>query len=246
VNKGTAVVAHLSPGEWSACFGASLIDLLFYDLAHNRRVVGHQYGHLHKEAGADNVYAARNKCCQVLLDDTHAEWLLFIDSDMGFAADTLDELIRSADPVSRPVVGGLAFAMRSDGAGEMFARRYRAVPTIYHMADTGDEVGFVPMFDYPKDSVVEVDATGAAILLIHRSALEAVRDKCGDTWFDHVAKPKGDGKFGEDLSFCIRLKSCDIPMHVNTAVKTTHDKGGVFLDEYSYGLQRAMQELFHA
>lgn len=244
MKPGTAVVAHLSPGEWSACFGASLIDLLFYDMAHNRRVVGHQFGHLHKEAGADNIYAARNKCCQVLIDDTQAEWLLFIDSDMGFAPDTLDELIRSADPVSRPVMGGLAFAMKSAGADKMFARRYKATPTLYRMAQIGDDTGFAPMFDYPKDRVVEVDATGAAILLIHRTVLETLRERYGDTWFDHAAKPSGDGKFGEDLSFCIRLKACGIPMHVNTAVKTTHDKGGVFLDEFTYGLQRSMEELF--
>jgi len=241
VKPGTAIVAHLSPGEWSACFGASLIDLLFYDVAHNKRVVSHQFGHMHKEAGADNIYAARNKCCQVMLDETQAEWLWFVDSDMGFAPDTVDALVRSADPASRPVVGGLAFALKSDGVGPMFARRYRAQPTIYLMAEVDDEVGFTPMFDYPPDSVFPVDGTGAACLLIHRTALQSVRDKCGDTWFDHVPKPKGAGKFGEDLSFCIRLKSCDIPMHVDTGVKTTHDKGGVFLDEDTYRLQQAFR-----
>lgn len=240
------VVAHLSPGEWSACFGASLIDLLFYDAAHNQRIVSHKYGHMHKEAGADNLYAARNKCCQVMLDESSADWLFFVDSDMGFAPDTVDALIRSAHRTDRPVVGGLAFALKSDGAGPMFARRYRAQPTIYQMADTGDEVGFAPMFDYPTDTVLPVDGTGAACLLIHRSALQKVRDKCGDTWFDHVPKPKGDGKFGEDLSFCIRLKSCGIPMHVDAGVKTTHDKGGVFLDEDTFRLQQAMKALADA
>ena len=168
MKPGTAIVAHLSPGEWSACFGASLIDLLFYDVAHNKRIVSHQFGHMHKEAGADNIYAARNKCCQVMLDETQAEWLWFVDSDMGFAPDTVDALVRSADPASRPVVGGLAFALKSDGVGPMFARRYRAQPTIYLMAEVDDEVGFTPMFDYPPDSVFPVDGTGAACLLIHR------------------------------------------------------------------------------
>lgn len=246
MKAGTAIVAHLSPGEWSACFGSSLIDLMFYDAAHNQRVVSHKYGHVHKEAGADNIYQARNQVVAMMLDESMAEWLWFVDSDMGFAPDTLDALIRSADPVSRPVVGGLAFACKSDGAGDFFARRYRAQPTIYHMAEVDGDYGFVPMFDYPADSVLEVDATGAACLLVHRSALQTVRDRYGDTWFDHAPKPSGQGFFGEDLSFCIRLKGAGIPMHVDTGVKTTHDKGGVFLDEYTYRLQQGFRDLFHA
>ena len=237
--NGRVTVAHLSPGNWQACFGASLIDLLFYDLSSNQRIVSHKYGHLHKEAGADNVYAGRNKCVQVVLDESESEWLAFIDSDMGFAPDTVDRLIAAADPTKRPVVGALCFAQKSDGAGPMFARRYKASPTLYRMADTGDEVGFVPMFDYPRDELVEVDGTGAACVLVHRRVLEKVRDRFGDTWFDHIPKPKGDGKFGEDLSFCLRLKACDVPMFVDTSVQTTHDKGGVFYDEESYGLQEA-------
>lgn len=243
MKPGSVIVAHLSPGEWSACFGASLIDLLFYDEAHNRRIVSHKFGHMHKEAGADNVYAARNHVCTVTLDESSAEWLFFVDSDMGFPADIVDCLVRSADPKSRPVMGALAFAMKSNGVGPNFARRYRTQPTIYAMAQTDDEVGFMPLFDYPTDKVIPVDGTGAAAVLIHRTALETVRERFGDTWFSHIKKPKGSGDFGEDLSFCLRLHACDIPIHVDTAVKTTHDKGGVFFDEETFRLQEAFNAL---
>lgn len=240
---GSVTVAHLSPGHWQACFGASLIDLLFYDYAHEKRIVSHPYGHMHKECGADSVYAGRNRVARSVLDDSDAEWLFFIDSDMGFAPDTVDRLIAAADPVERPVVGGLAFAQKSDGTGSMFARRYRTTPTLYRMWDNEDDVGFVPWFDYPRGELVEVDATGAACLLIHRSALEKVRAKFGDKWFHHLPKPKGDGDFGEDMSFCIRLQFCDVPVFVHTGVKTTHDKGGVFFDEETYDLQQAFKTM---
>ena len=239
MTPGTVVVGHLSPGEWAACFGASLIDLMFYDLANERRVVSHPFGHMHKEAGSDQIYAGRNRVARTVLDESDAEWLWFVDSDMGFAADTVDRLVASADPVERPVVGGLCFAMKSDGSAPMFARRYRCQPTLYRMWDNADEVGFVPWFDYPRDQLIEVDATGGACLLIHRSVLELVRDRYGDHWFHHLPKPKGEGDFSEDLSFCLRLKSLDVPIHVDTSVKTTHDKGGVFLDEQTYDLQRS-------
>lgn len=50
-------------------------------------------------------------------------------------------------------------------------------------------------------------------------------------------------EFGEDMSFCLRLVAQDTPMWVNTAVKTTHDKGGVYLDEETYLIQQAIVAL---
>ena len=246
MTPGTVAVGFLHPGDWSACFGASLLELMFYDQAHNARIVSHSHGHIPKEAGAGHIHAGRNEVVRAFLDKSDAEWLWFIDSDMGFPPDAVDRLIDSADPQARPVVGGLAFAQQSAGPGPIGARRYRATPTIYRAAEIEARVGFVPMFDYPADSLVEVGATGAACLLIHRTVLEKVREEHGDRWFSFLSVPKGPNgftEFGEDISFCLRLTAMDIPMWVDTSVKTTHDKGGVYLDEETYALQRAMLEL---
>lgn len=239
------MVAHLSPGYWQACFGASLLDLIMFDAAHENRITSHRFGHVHKEAGADSIYAARNRIAQIMLDESEAEWCFLIDSDMGFAPDTVEQLVTSADPEERPVMGGLAFAQKSAGVGPMFARRYRGVPTVYAMAKDGKEVGFLPMVDYPRDSIVKCAGTGAACLLVHRSAFETVREEYGDQWFSHVPKKDVEaGQFdhyGEDLSFCLRLAAVGIPIHVDTAVKTTHDKGGVFFDEETFDIQEGFR-----
>jgi hypothetical protein len=76
-------------------------------------------------------------------------------------------------------------------------------------------------------------------VLIHRNALQAVRDKYGPTWFDPITHPTGPTTFSEDLSFCVRVAGCDMPLYVDTSVKTTHDKGGVFLDEAFFDHQEA-------
>ena len=245
---GAVTVGFIHPGQWQACFANSLLDLMFYDVAHDQRVVGHPFGHMGKETGAGQLHNGRNSIAKAVLDESGSEWLFIIDADMGFAPDTVDRLIAAADPIDRPVMGGLAFAQKSDGSGDHFARRYRATPTLYSMYETDDEVGFVPLFDYPRDQVVEVSATGAACLLVHRSALESVRAEHGDRWFSLIEVPKGKAggftEFGEDMSFCLRLAACGIPLHVDTSVKTTHDKGGVFYDEDTYDLQRAMATLF--
>jgi len=109
--------------------------------------------------------------------------------------------------------------------------------------DTDTEVGFRSILDYPRDALFPVSGTGAACMVIHRSALESIRAKAGDHWFDQITHPNGSTVFSEDLSFCIRVASVDLPVMVHTGVRTTHDKHGVFLDEDEYDRCRALHAL---
>jgi GT2 family glycosyltransferase len=167
----------------------------------------------------------RNAACRMLLDDTEAEWLLFIDSDMGFDEGTLYALLASADPDRAPVLGALCFGMRQVEADGMGGFRTHPFPVLFDWLpdDTGKH-GFKIRYDYTPDVVTRVAATGAAFLLIHRSALEAVRADHGDTWFDRAVLSAGEGLMGEDVAFCARLGRLGIPVHVHTGVTTTHLK----------------------
>ena len=238
MKPGTVAVGFLDPGHWSHCFGQSLIDLYLVDAFGSKRMVpnGNQ---LRQWAGAAGIVAGRNKIAAQFLDSTECEWLFMVDSDMGFAATAVDQLIASADPVERPVVGGLCFALRKDTPGEFYGQKYIVTPTCYEFVDTDTEVGFRSIVDYPRDSLFPVAGTGAACVLIHRTALETVRAKVGDHWFDTLDHPTGT-TFSEDLSFCLRLMACEIPIWVNSAVRTTHDKHGVFLDEDEFDRCRAL------
>lgn len=238
---GTVTVGFLHPGSWSSCFGQSFLDLMFYDAAHKQRITSHRFGYLGKECHAARIHAGRNEIAANVLDDGDAEWLFMVDADMGFAPDTVERLIASADPKQRPLVGGLCFGHKNDGRGPYSANRNRIIPTIFSMYETDDEVGFVPMLNYPRSALVEADATGAACLLIHRSVLEDIRAACGDRWFSPMEVPKGKGgrtEFSEDIAFCIRALAAGHKLHIDTSVTTTHDKGGIFLDEGTYDAQR--------
>jgi len=235
---GLVSVGFLHPGHYAACFAESLTDLLFFDAAVHQRIVSHQFGKLGKECGSGGIVDGRNKIAQVVLDESESDWLFMIDSDMSFEANTVDRLIEAAHAKDRPVVGGLAFAHKTDGKASMYGIRYRCQPTLYDWYEDTDKAGFVPRFEYQRDTLVRVGATGAAIVLVHRSALEAVRAKYGDVWFDTIRHPKG-AHMSEDLSFCVRLAACDIPLHVHTGVKTGHDKGGVFYDEAFFDAQQS-------
>lgn len=242
MTSGTVVIGYLDDGHWSACFGLSYRDLLLHDAFGPRRIFRQGGKELRKVVGAMGVAPGRNKIAQAFLDTLEAEWLWMIDTDMGFAPETVDRLIASATP-ERPVVGALCFAIKRQAQGDFYAERFRISPTVYEYIELEDEVGFRPILDYQRDAVVQVAGTGAACLLMHRDALAKVRASYGDAWFDPITHPTGEkGKprtFSEDLSFCVRLQACDIPVHVDTSVKTCHEKGGVFLDEETYDLQRA-------
>lgn len=239
------MVGFLNPGHYAKCFAESLKELLFFDSQHRQRIVSHPFGQLGNEVGSGGIVAGRNRIAEVFLDRSDADWLFMVDSDMGFAPDTVERLIESAHAVDRPVVGALCFAHKSDGAASFFGTRYRATPTVYDFYEDDERIGFVPRLDYERDTLQLSAATGAACVLIHRFALEAVRDKYGDEWFDTIRHPKAPGgTFSEDMSFCVRVAGCDLPMYVDTGVKTTHDKGGVFLDEEFYDVQQwALGEL---
>jgi hypothetical protein len=243
--EGTVVPGVLDNGNWSACFGLSYRDLSLADALGPQQIIRPGGGELRKVCGSGGIAAGRNEVAAQFLDATDGEWLWFVDSDMGFRPDTVARLVAAADPAERPVLGALAFCLLGDGHADLYAERYLVQPTLYAYRDTGDEVGFQPIGDYPADQVVEVSGTGAACLLIHRELLEAIRSKYGDAWFDPIVHPTGNhGRprtFSEDLSFCVRVAGVGAPLHVDTSIKTTHHKGGIYLDEEMFARQQAFR-----
>lgn len=220
---GLVQMAYLHPHTVSHSWHESVMRLAAYDGLNNGRILG-TGGPLMVTCGSGALVESRNLATRRWLDDTPHEWLWFVDTDMGFAPDTVDRLVDAADPAERPVVGALCFGareMRGDGMG---GRRILPAPTLYQPAtDEQGQVGFSTRWHYPDNTLVQVAGTGAACLLIHRSAAEKIRAEHGDTWWDPVKYP--DGRWvSEDLSFCWRLSTLGIPLFVHTGVKTTHHK----------------------
>ncbi|HEU4751757.1 MAG TPA: glycosyltransferase family A protein, partial [Armatimonadota bacterium] len=188
MKRGSVVVGYLDPGQWSASFGLSYRDLCLYDAASSQRIVRPSGAELRQVCASGGIAEARNDVARAFLD-TDGEWLWFVDSDMGFAADTVDRLVASADRYAAPVMGGLCFALRRTARpspATLNAPEFAIIPTCYAYAETGDEVGFLPIQDYGRDQVIKVAGTGAACLLIHRDVLVKVRATYGDAWFDPI------------------------------------------------------------
>ena len=168
------VMAWISPGQVSHYFAESLTATILVGAAEGWLL------NILTDWSSANVSASRNKLTQKFLDDGRGDWLLWVDSDMQWDADTaIQTLLAVADPVERPIVGGLCFGMSTDGL----------YPTIYMGYETeGGQFTTIRVRDYPRDTVVRVAATGAAFLLIHRSALERIAAADFDRAFPFFAE----------------------------------------------------------
>lgn len=196
---------------------------------------------LNLRCGAGMVAHTRNYGARLFLDKTDHEWLMWVDTDMGFEPDAVHRLLAAADPVERPVVGGLCFAFMEAAYDGMGGWRRTIVPTMYKIGTQKEsgEPSFCYYGDYEPDTITQVAATGGAFILIHRSVLEKLRAEHGDHWYDMVYDRAGD-IVGEDIAFCGRLLKAGIVPVVHTGVQTTHHKE-VWLGEMDYILQQAVQ-----
>lgn len=222
--SGDVVIAYIHPGQVSGRFCESLVNTLFHDARTDRRIAGQI-----AMQSSPRIAEARS---QVV--DRFAEhfpgvgWLLMIDADMSWEPDAVDRLLHAADRKLRPIVGGLCFAQ--DGKG--------VKPTLYRL--TNDTLDMEPIRDYPRGELVQVDATGAAFMLIHRSVFAGMKEaygKRGDgsvnpyPWFVEGSTTKSGWALGEDIAFCLRAKTLGIPIHVDCGTRIGHEKTVILTEE---------------
>jgi len=226
-------VAYLHQDEVAYSWHWSWWQLFLADLGTYQRI--RRGGVIAMECNSGQLVAGRNQAVRDFLD-SDVPWLLWLDTDMGFQPDLLEQLMAAADPAERPIVGALCFGQRQLAADGMGGYHTMPVPTIYDWAPVqtpdGQELeGFDVRWGYPQGALVRCSATGSAAVLVHRSVYERIQERYGPEWYHRVTAM--GGPMGEDLSFCMRATALDIPVHVHTGVRTTHAKR-VWLTEGDY------------
>jgi hypothetical protein len=186
-------------------------------------------GFIRMRYGTGGIVEARNKAVDAFMQ-TDADWLWWVDTDMGFAPDTVVRLLEVADPVERPIVGALCFAMKETGPDGFGGYVTAPRPTIFDWRENAQgQTGFMGRVDYMANSVVRCAATGSACVLIHRSVFE----KLGPNPYNQLFNESTQTMQGEDMSFCARAQQAGFPVYVHTGVRTTHHKE-VWLSESDY------------
>jgi len=234
---GAVALAYVHSERVSYSWHHSIIELMGYDFANQARIVRGGFVSIH--CGTDGLVDARNKAVSTFLADRQAEWLFWVDTDMGFAPDTLERLLVAADPQHRPIVGALAFSQRQNESDNWGGWRCTATPTIFDWEEVDGKTGFSVRWDYARNTVTRVAGTGSACILIHRTVLEKIAAEHGPTWYNRIPNPSLKAMTSEDLSFCMRAGALGFPLHVHTGVQATHHKP-VWLAEDDYLRQRAV------
>jgi hypothetical protein len=247
-------VAYVHQNEVTYSWHHSMIEMVGWDLANHGRVMAG--GYIAMRCGSDGLVEARNKAVRHFLEDQPADWLFWVDTDMGFAPDTIDRLMEAADPVERPIVGGLCFSMRETEPDGMGGWRTAPTPTVFDWAKVdvfddaavhgeqqrvklGEQLGFAVRWDYPPNTLIRATGTGSACILIHRSVVERLQEDLGPVWYNRVPNTSTGQLISEDLSFCLRAGAAGIPLFIHTGVGTSHMKPG-WVAEEDYWRHRAV------
>jgi len=225
-------VAYVHGTEVAHSWHQSLMALISYDVAHNQRVIGG--GWLATKYGTGGIVQARNNTARQFTHDMpHVDWLLWIDTDMGFEANAIDRLMEVAHPERAPIVGGLCFMNREvdvDGVGGFLIE---PGPTIFDWFDNGEQHGFKVRKQYERDQLLQCAGTGSAFVLIHKSVFQKIEAEYGPSWYSPIFNQTTGTWISEDLSLCTRANALEMPVHVHTGIKTTHFKH-MWLDERIY------------
>lgn len=243
-------VAYLRFDEVTGNFLDSFSDLLAYEFQGPNNIGDALRLHVQSLGVVDGA----NGIEQTFLKGD-LEWLFWLDCDMGFAPNVLDQLRRAADPVDRPAVSALTFKYQQthlDGFNGYLAEER---PVIMDWLD--DDEGRPTLAcrrTYPENSLVRCDSVGMACVLIHRSVIQGIFDKFGPVWHTPIHFGEGAPTTGEmeassavptktlgpDVSFWARASSCGFPLYVHTGVGTNHQKS-TWLSPNSYAARHGTE-----
>lgn len=224
------VIGWVHPGEVHTAFMDSILRTIAYDMQQGgSRIAG--WNGIQCSA---NVSAGRNALVDWFLDESPAEWLMQIDTDMIWEPDAVHRLLKVADPKHAPIVGGLCFGIEAD-TGTIF-------PTLYDLGGSEEKLEFLRHRTFEWADLYRVTGTGAAFLLVHRSVFEAFRRRDFNVAYPYFQEMDLQGmRCGEDVTFCLRAGELGLPVHVNTNVQIGHIKPQV-VTVNAYMVQLSIQE----
>lgn len=165
------------------------------------------------------IYESRNKLAAQAIK-YEADYVMWFDSDMEFAPDTLVKLFEHCQ-------NGLDLV-----SGIYFRRVAPFKPVLYSKLSRTD--GHEGFDNYPKNALFEIAGCGFGCVLMKSDVLLEIAGKEHD-WFSPV-----EG-YGEDLSFCIRAREAGYKIYCDSRIKCGH-VGYMTVDETAYDSFRNVGE----
>lgn len=218
MGTGRFLLGYPHPGEVRTEFMESMLRLQRYDFYHSQIMEGGL------SAGGclleDNREAIASGFLSYQSPDKlkpNPEWLVFVDTDIGFTPETIYGLLAIADPVERPIVSALYYTTIEKAFTACWLKR-NPLDNDY-LTLSGQMSG-----------LNEIDGCGMGCCIIHRSVLEKIRaeyeGRDAFTWFgrDRIQKKGKWTRLGEDLTFCRRAQSVGARIWGAVDLRVEHHK----------------------
>ena len=169
------------------------------------------------------VYDARNMLANKAIDGGF-DRVLWLDSDMDFSPDLLKKLSQDMNE-GREFVSGLYFTRKAPHRPVLYdfvgLMKDEDGKQVRHVAVTYD--------NYPENDIFECEAVGFGGCMTTVALLKKVRDEFGLP-FSPISG------FGEDLSFCLRVRKLGVNIYCDSRVKMGHTGYKTFTeDDYVRG-----------
>lgn len=205
----TYCIGNINPGQVRSTYMSSVIDTM----ADRSRPDLQFKGLLQKNDSGPYLDVMRNHVVGHFLEQTDADVLVFVDSDMVFRPTDIHQLLDSFDVEGVDVMGGWYTSFYPEQgefrpvAYEWFGDRMRPIPN--------------PPFDRTP---FNVDAVGTGFMAIGRKILKRLEKRYGSPmpWF---AEEIVDGcQLGEDLTFCHRVEMSGGIVMFDPQIRVGHEK----------------------
>lgn len=163
------------------------------------------------------IYDGRNLLTCVAIDGGF-DRVLWLDSDMTFDPSTFRRLHEHLD-MGKEFISGL-----------YFTRKAPIRPVIYkslrtELSPEGWVAGIADAYDdYPVDDLFPIEACGFGCVMTSVALLRRVRERFGQPFSPAAG-------FGEDLSFCLRVKELGEQLWCDSSIKCGHVGLTVYSEE---------------
>lgn len=159
------------------------------------------------------IYEARNKLATQAVKGAF-DYVIWFDSDMIFAPDTMERLIEDLEN-GCDIVSGLYF------------RRVAPYTPVLFKYINPDSVlnAWGDYNDYPRGEIFEVGAIGFGCVAMKTEVLLSMAGKFND-WFTPIKR------FGEDIAFSIRAKECGYKIFCDSRIKLGHVARSIITEEF--------------
>ena len=153
------------------------------------------------------IYDSRNRLAALAVD-MDADYILWLDSDMTFAPDTLERMMKVLDEHPEiDILSGLYFRRAQPFTPVLFSKLEQTADDVLEWADVND----VP------DELFEVAGCGfGGVLMRTDCLLDIAAKEHGGKWFTPIANA------GEDCAFCIRVRREGYKIYCDPTITLGH------------------------